>query len=333
MNIDARQLQSRYKVTASLGEGSTSRVWRATRRENAEVVAIKQFTKNGMNKSAAREMALMQSLRHQHIIRLLEIIRENETMFMIFEWFETTLHDQLEQRRSSSPPMPLDESVCRGAMLQLLSAVSYCHSQGVAHRDLKPQNVLTSHDLSTVKLCDFGGSRGVRRRQLAGQPPLTEYVSTRWFRAPEVLLRSRSYGTPIDMWALGAILAEVLTLEPIFPGATEADQLYRIACTLGPPSKWGGGLDLARQRGVSLPSPPAEELRPLASFLRSASSDAVQLVTRLLQWDPEKRPSAKEALRHRFFVRSDRSGEGAAAAGLQPHLVYPHAERSSCVVQ
>ena len=127
-------------------------------------------------------------------------------------------------------------------MYQTFQALAYCHKQGFFHRDLKPENLLVNTANEQVKLADFGLAREIRSR-----PPYTDYVSTRWYRAPELLLRSQNYNSPIDIFACGAIMAELYLLRPLWPGNSEVDQLYKICATLGSPSQteWADGYKLA----------------------------------------------------------------------------------------
>lgn len=118
----------------------------------------------------------------------------------------------------------------RNIIYQTLQALAYMHRHGFFHRDLKPENLLEIN--GTVKIADFGLVREIRAK-----PPFTEYVSTRWYRSPEVLLRSRNYNSPMDMFAIGAIMAELYRMSPLFPGSTERDQLNKIFQVLGTPSK------------------------------------------------------------------------------------------------
>lgn len=122
------------------------------------------------------------------------------------------------------------------------------HKNGYFHRDLKPENLLVVKD--TVKIADFGLAREIRLR-----PPFTEYVSTRWYRAPEVLLRSQSYNSPIDVWAVGAIMAELYTLRPLFPGTSEPDEIYKICAIMGTPTHetWEDGMKLASSLQFKFP--------------------------------------------------------------------------------
>jgi serine/threonine-protein kinase ICK len=126
---------------------------------------------------------------------------------------------------------PFSEPVICHIMHQILQGLNFMHKHGFFHRDIKPENLLCMGP-ELIKIADFGLSREIRSR-----PPYTDYVSTRWYRAPEVLLRSTNYSSPIDVWAVGCIMAELYTLQPLFPGRSEVDQLFRICSVLGTPSK------------------------------------------------------------------------------------------------
>ncbi|NWH67253.1 ICK kinase, partial [Geococcyx californianus] len=165
---------------------------------------------------------------------------------------------------------------------------------GFFHRDLKPENLLCMGP-ELVKIADFGLAREIRSR-----PPYTDYVSTRWYRAPEVLLRSTSYSSPIDIWAVGCIMAEVYTLRPLFPGASEIDTIFKICQVLGTPKKndWPEGYQLSASMNFRWPQCVPNNLKTL---IPNASSEAVQLMRDMLQWDPKKRPTASQALRYPYF--------------------------------
>ena len=123
------------------------------------------------------------------------------------------------------------ESVIRNIMYQILQGLAFIHKHGFFHRDMKPENLLCMGP-ELVKIADFGLAR-----ELRSQPPYTDYVSTRWYRAPEVLLRSSVYSSPIDVWAVGSIMAELYTLRPLFPGTSEVDEIFKICQVLGTPKK------------------------------------------------------------------------------------------------
>lgn len=150
----------------------------------------------------------------------------------------------------------------------------------------------------TVKIADLGLAREIRSK-----PPFTDYVSTRWYRAPEVLFRSPTYGAPIDVWAVAAIMAELYTLRPLFPGASEADEVYKICQILGAPSQaaWPEGLRLAEQAGIKVPNLPAIALQ---TIVQNASPEAIDLMAAMLRYDPARRPTAVEALQHPYFQKT-----------------------------
>lgn len=167
------------------------------------------------------------------------------------------------------------------------------HKHGFFHRDIKPENMLVKGDI--VKLADFGLAREIRSR-----PPYTDYVSTRWYRAPEVLLRSTSYNSPIDTWAMGCIMAELYTLRPLFPGSSEADEIYKICSVLGSPtqSTWPEGIRLANQMNFRFPQ---FVPTPLASLIPNASPEAIQLMTDYMKYDPNQRPGVPQSLQYPYF--------------------------------
>ena len=185
------------------------------------------------------------------------------------------------------------ENRVRNWLYQILQSIAYLHKHGYFHRDLKPENLLISNDV--VKLADFGLAREIRSR-----PPYTDYVSTRWYRAPEVLLRSPYYNAPIDIFAVGVIAAELFTLRPLFPGSSEQDEIYKICSVNGTPNaqSWPEGMKLAGQMGFRFPqfSP-----TPLAQLIPHASQEALDFIGACLHWDPTKRPTAVQCLQMPFF--------------------------------
>jgi len=188
---------------------------------------------------------------------------------------------------------PLPENKVRNLMFQTLQAVHYVHQHGYFHRDMKPENLLVNGE--TVKLADFGLAREIRAR-----PPFTDYVSTRWYRAPEVLLRSSVYNSPLDIWACGGIMAELYTLRPLFPGASESDQLYKICSVLGTPTQamWPEGFRLSSQLGYKWPQLVSTRLDVIVP---QANPEAINLMYATMSWDPNKRISAAKMLSHPYF--------------------------------
>ncbi|VDO10582.1 unnamed protein product [Rodentolepis nana] len=192
----------------------------------------------------------------------------------------------------------LSEHSVRKITRQILSGLAYMHQKGFFHRDLKPENVLCS-GFGSVKLADFGLVREIR-----AQPPFTDYVSTRWYRAPEILLRSVNYNSPVDLFALGCMMAELFTLRPLFPGQTEIDMLFKITGVLGTPSQqdWPEGYKLASAMNFKFPiCKPA----PLCDVIPNVSAPALHLINELIAWNPKKRPTARAALRSKFMSIQD----------------------------
>lgn len=192
-----------------------------------------------------REVKSLKKLNHPNIIKLREVrrvasghtlirlsafqvIRENDILYFIFEYMQENLYELMKDRDRYFP-----ESVIRNIIYQVLQGLSFMHKNGFFHRDMKPENIMCN-GTELVKIADFGLAREIRSK-----PPYTDYVSTRWYRAPEILLRSTSYNSPIDIWALGCIMAELYMLRPLFPGTSEMDQLFKIISILGTPNKVG----------------------------------------------------------------------------------------------
>lgn len=235
-----------------------------------------------------REVKSLRKLNHPNIVKLKEIVRENHELFFIFEHMECNLYQMMRDRQDA-----FMEADIRSFMSQVLQGLAYMHKNGYFHRDMKPENLLVTNDI--IKIADFGLAR-----EVMSKPPYTDYVSTRWYRAPEVLLQSSSYTPAVDMWAVGAILAELFTQSPLFPGESETDQIYKICTVLGTPdsSIWPEGMNLPRSINFRFfQIPPAN----LSDIIPSASLEAIDLIQKLCSWDPMKRPTAEQALQHPFF--------------------------------
>ncbi|KFU93543.1 Mitogen-activated protein kinase 15, partial [Chaetura pelagica] len=256
-----------------------------------------------------REVVFLQEFgAHPNIIKLLDVIpaENDKDIYLIFESMETDLHAVIQKGG-------LLKDIHKSYILyQLLKATKFIHSGNVIHRDQKPSNVLLDAECC-VKLCDFGLARSLAQLgQDQEDPALTDYVATRWYRAPEILLSSPRYTKGVDMWSLGCILGELLLGKPLFPGTSTVNQLEQILRVIPAPSPEGGDSQswksflgwesqagtfspcvLARRRRVTL-----EELLP-----PSAPPPALDLLKKLLVFDPGKRLSAEEALEHPYVRR------------------------------
>eukprot|EP00775_Hariotina_reticulata_P005500 gene5500-5735_t len=290
VNFDSGKLW--YKVVKQLGDGTYGNVWKAINRQTDEVVAIKKMKRKFFSWEecmALREVKSLRKLSHPSVVKLKEVIRENDELFFVFEYLDCNLYQLMKDRDRLFP-----EDRIRRWMFAVLQGLAYIHRHGYFHRDMKPENLLVNKD--TIKIADFGLAREIRSR-----PPYTDYVSTRWYRAPEVLLRASYYSAPIDMFALGAIMAELYTLRPLFPGSSEADELVKIASVLGTPTAatWPEGLRLAAAMDFRFPQFSSVNL---TKVIPSASTDAIDLISKLVAWDPAQRLSSEQALRHPYFL-------------------------------
>ncbi|CDW77289.1 protein kinase [Stylonychia lemnae] len=285
----------RYKIIKTVGDGTFGSVAKAINRATNETVAIKKMKKKFYSwdeAMALREIKSLRKLNHPGIVKLKEVIRVNDDLYFVFEYMDNNIYELMKNRTSNLP-----EEKIKSIMYQVISALAFCHKQGFFHRDMKPENLLMNsvNGQEQVKLADFGLAREIRSR-----PPYTDYVSTRWYRAPELLLRSTNYNSPVDIFACGAIMAELYLLRPIWPGNSEMDQLYKICAVLGSPSQgeWPDGYKLATQINFSFPK---FAQTSLSSLIPNANPDAIDLMQKIFQFDPQKRPTAQQCLQHPFF--------------------------------
>ncbi|CAK1590938.1 unnamed protein product [Parnassius mnemosyne] len=302
----------RFEIKKRLGKGAYGIVWKAVDKKTKDVVAIKKIFDAFRNQTDAqrtfREIIFLQSFRnHPNIVKLHSIHRalNNRDIYLGFEYMETDLHNVIKRGNI------LKDIHKRYIMYQMLKATKYIHSGNVIHRDQKPSNVLID-SACRVKLADFGLARSVSSVYSGGEegadPCLTDYVATRWYRAPEILIASKNYTKGIDMWSLGCILGEMLTGSPLFPGTSTVNQIERIMAALPRPSSEditsvcsGYGSSLIREQAAS-----SSGAASLVSLLSCAPRDAADLVNRLLVFNPAKRLSAARALDHEYVAKFHR---------------------------
>ena len=294
-----------YEMITRLGGGSFADVYKALEKSTGELVAIKVLKKKYKKWDDCNELMECRSLQKLHndstfnkpgeenIIKLKNIIfvKKTGTLNLIFEYMET---DLLELMKSCEPKI-LKEDQIRDIMHQTLLGLCFMHKYGFFHRDMKPENLLLTRN--KLKIADFGLAREIR-----SVPPYTEYVSTRYYRAPECILKSTNYNSPIDIWALGCIMAEMYTHpQPLFCGSNEKEVLFRICSVLGTPTHdiWNDGIRQANIVGIKFPNCPGTELEKI---IPEASSEAIDLIKQMIKWDPNKRATAKNLLNHPFFT-------------------------------
>ncbi|KAL9303391.1 hypothetical protein ACSQ67_020654 [Phaseolus vulgaris] len=282
----------RYKILRELGDGSCGHVYKARDMQTYEIVAVKKLKRKFCfweEYTNLREVKALRIMNHPNIIKLKEVVRENNELFFIFEYMDCNLYQLIKEREN-----PFSEEEIRCFVRQVLHGLSHMHKKGFFHRDLKPENLLVTNDV--LKIADFGLAR-----EVSSMPPYTQYVSTRWYRAPEVLLRAPSYTPAVDMWAVGAILAELFTLTPLFPGESEIDQLYKIYGILGAPHSTAFTIGANNSQLLDLVAHDVVPPVKLSNIIPNASSEAIDLMTQLLHWDPSRRPDADQSLQHPFF--------------------------------
>jgi protein kinase len=245
--------------------------------------------------------SLMQLTHHANIVQLHEVHLVRGVVHFVFEYVPNgSLHD-LMMLRAKAEQGPLEEIDVRAIVQQVLQGLEHLHRHGLMHRDIKPENLLLAG--TVVKVADFSMARG-----LENMSPLTSYVSTRWYRAPEVLLASPDYDQAVDIFATGCILAELLSLEPLFPGRSEIDQLQLIFALMGQPTSrtWKEGFRLLQRLGVIVDgaSTAKASISPrqgLVQHLPSVSAAAVDFTFAVITLNPRDRLTASEALRHPFL--------------------------------
>nr|XP_046211767.1 serine/threonine-protein kinase MAK isoform X1 [Oncorhynchus gorbuscha] len=284
---------NRYTQLKQLGDGTYGSVLMGKSNESGELVAIKRMKRKFYSWEECmnlREVKSLKKLNHANVVKLKEVIRENDHLYFVFEYMKENLYQLMKDRENKM----FTENEIRNIMFQVLSGMAFVHKHGFFHRDMKPENLLCMGP-ELVKIADFGLAREIRSR-----PPYTDYVSTRWYRAPEVLLRSSIYSSPIDMWAVGCIMAELYTLRPLFPGNSEVDEIFKICQVLGTVKKsdWPEGYQLASAMNFRFPQCVPTHLKTL---IPNASTEAITLMKDLLMWDPKKRPTAVQALRYPYF--------------------------------
>ncbi|XP_063423120.1 cyclin-dependent kinase 2-like [Mytilus trossulus] len=283
-----------FQKIEKIGEGTYGVVYKARDKTTGRLVALKKIRldaeSEGVPSTAIREISLLKELDHPTVVRLLDVVHSEKKLYLVFEY----LNQDLKKYMDSCPPSGMPSSLIKSYLYQLLQGVAFCHAHRVLHRDLKPQNLLIDVD-GNIKLADFGLARafGVPVRTY------THEVVTLWYRAPEILLGSRFYSTPVDVWSLGCIFAEMMTRRALFPGDSEIDQLFRIFRTLGTPDEtvWPGVSQLPDFKSTF----PKWPQQAISCTVPHISGDVLDMLEHMLKYEPSQRISAKAALTHPYF--------------------------------
>ncbi|KAJ0411684.1 hypothetical protein ATCC90586_002068 [Pythium insidiosum] len=313
---------NKYEVLGVIGEGAYGVVLKCRNRETSEVVAIKKFKENEdddpmVRKTTLREVKMLRLLKHPNIVALKEAFRRKGRLYLVFEYVEKNLLEVLEEK-----PNGIDAELVRQYVFQLCCAIHHCHTNGVIHRDIKPENLLVnvSNGDHSLRLCDFGFARSLGSAGGMAHE-LTEYVATRWYRAPELLLGDTKYTKSVDIWAIGCIMGELVEGQPVFPGESEIDQLYVIQKTLGPLSKRHMELFATNPRFSGMKMPDVKHPETLQrKYCGRLSKRGLQFLEMALQLNAEERLTSEDCLRHPYF---DGLNGSSAAAPSVPAEVKP----------
>jgi len=296
----------KYRLVAKKGEGTFSEVLKAQNVKDGKYHAIKCMKNRFDSIDQVNNLREIQALRrlspHEHIISLEEVLYDQPTgrLALVFELMDANLYELIRGRRHYLSPQ-----LIRSYMWQLMKSLDHMHKKGIFHRDIKPENILieSTTDIGKgLKLADFGSCRGIYSKQ-----PYTEYISTRWYRAPECLLTDGFYGPEMDLWGAGCVMFEITSLYPLFPGSNEVDQISRIHKVLGTPSD--EILNKFRSKGasnISFDFPPQKPMG-IPQLIPHAAPECIDLVVKLLKYDANERITAREAMRHPYFKESRES--------------------------
>ena len=285
-----------YAAERVIGSGSFGVVYQASIVETGEVVAIKKVLQDRRFKN--RELAIMSSLDHPDVVSLKHCFyskgdkAEEVYLNLVMEYIPETVHRTLRNHTKANKLIPI--TYVKVYMWQICRAVAYIHSQGVAHRDIKPQNLLMNPKTHQVKLCDFGSAK-----QLIPGEPNVAYICSRYYRAPELVFEATEYTTTIDVWSVGCVMAELMLGNPLFPGESGVDQLIEIIKVLGTPTKDEIYAMNPHHNSFKFP-----QIRPHPwpkVFRNKQPANAIDLVAKMLRYEPKERIDPLDALAHGFF--------------------------------
>ncbi|XWS71774.1 hypothetical protein CRYUN_Cryun03dG0167600 [Craigia yunnanensis] len=293
------EITSKYRPPIMpIGRGAYGIVCSLLNSETNEMVAVKKIANafdNHMDaKRTLREIKLLRHLDHENVIGIRDVIppplrREFTDVYIATELMDTDLHQIIRSNQS------LSEEHCQYLLYQILRGLKYIHSANVIHRDLKPSNLLLNANCD-LKICDFGLARTTAENEF-----MTEYVVTRWYRAPELLLNSSDYTVAIDVWSVGCIFMELLNRKPLFPGKDHVHQMRLLTELLGTPTESDLGFlrnEDARRYIRQLPTHPRQLL---ANVFPHVHPLAIDLIGRMLTFDPTRRITVEEALAHPYL--------------------------------
>ena len=299
------EVDSRYSPLESIGTGAYGVVCAAKDNRSGQRVAIKKIPKifdvPAVAKRTYRELKILRHLRHDNIISILDVLKPDEEenfedVYVVLDLMESDLHHIIHSVQ------PLSNEHIKYFLYQILCGLKYIHSANVLHRDLKPSNLLINQDCE-LKIGDFGMARGLSSSPEDHSTFMTEYVATRWYRAPELMLSFSEYSFSIDMWSVGCIFAEMLARRHLFPGKNYLNQLQLILSVVGTPSdEYIQNIGTDRVK-TYLQNLPARRPVDLTVLFPEANKTALELLKLMLVLDPKERVSASDALSHPYLTR------------------------------
>ena len=293
-------MQKKYEVLGIVGEGAYGVVYKCKNKITNEFVAIKKFKETDdeiVIKTMKRELEMLKKIKHENIVEYKESFIHKKNLYLVFEYVEKNLLELLQETPNGISPPKI-----KYLIYQLIKAIKYLHSKNIIHRDIKPENLLINPDLK-LKLCDFGFAREVKLNMENNNiSQMTDYVATRWYRAPELLLSGGIYGPEVDYWAIGCIMGELIDGNPIFPGDDEYDQLNYIIKIMG---------NLPIQFTEMFYENPIFQGKDLLfvdkiesldkRYLGKISKDAIDFMKQLLRIDPSKRLNGDTVFKHKYY--------------------------------
>ncbi|KAL9655263.1 hypothetical protein ABK040_009037 [Willaertia magna] len=292
------EVDEHYFIVKPIGYGAYGFVCSALNKKTNEKIAIKKIPKVFQDlvdgKRILREIELLRTFKHDNIISVKDVmtIPNKETftdIYIVNELMDTDLYQVIKSKQV------LTSEHVQYFIYQILRGLKYIHSANVLHRDLKPSNILVNENCD-VKICDLGLARGFDNHS-----EMTEYVVTRWYRAPELLLMCKEYNEAIDIWSVGCILAELIQRKPLFPGKDYLDQLNLITDVLGVPEDQDMEHISHKEARRYIKHMPKKMSMPLKLIFPKASKDEIDLLSKMLVFNPKKRITAAEAMCHPYF--------------------------------
>lgn len=295
-------IYKKFEIMQKLGKGAYGVVWKAVDKKTKKTVALKKVFEAFHNATDAqrtfREVMILQELSgHENLVKLLNVIRaeNNKDLYLVFDFMETDLHAVIKADI-------LKKVHKQYIVYQILRGLKYIHSGEIIHRDLKPSNILINSECH-IKIADFGLARSILTKGEEAEPVMTEYVATRWYRAPEIVLGSSHYSKAVDVWSVGCILAELINGKALFPGVSTMNQIELILEVLGKPSK-EDVLSIESENALSIvQNISLKNRRPFAAFFKDSTPETVDFLQRCLEFNPEKRMTIDEALEHSFVMQ------------------------------